>query len=91
LTNPGGTSVGPLTLSPNSATGFCPNTGPCDSADPFETLPPPFIGTAKENQLDFFGGIPMKGNWTLSAYDDSAGKVTTLVQWQLHIKPEATA
>jgi hypothetical protein len=90
LLNPGGTSVGPLTLSPDSATGFCPNTGPCDNADPFDTLPPPYIGTARDTGLAFYGGVPMKGNWTLQAYDQSVGKTTTLVQWQLHIKPNAT-
>jgi hypothetical protein len=70
------TVVGPLTTTPNSATGYCfPNPTPppagCPDGDPDNTLGPPFAGTAGDFDLEHFAGVPAKGTWTAKALNFS--------------------
>jgi hypothetical protein len=65
-------TVGPLTQTPNSPVGFChPDPTPppvgCPGFDADETLGPPFAGTIGNVELAWFGGIPAKGTWTVTA------------------------
>jgi hypothetical protein len=75
LDNPADNSdatVGPLTETPNSPVDTChPDPTPppvgCPGFDADETLGPPFAGTIGNIDLAFFGGVPAKGTWTVTA------------------------
>ena len=75
LANPANNSdatVGPLTQTPNSPVGTChPDPTPppvgCPGFNSDETLGPPFAGTIGNLDLAFFGGVPAKGTWTVTA------------------------
>jgi len=73
----GGQSIGPLTVTPNSPVRTCNSaTPPC--GDPFETLNRPFAGTVGDNTFQWFRGLPMRGNWTVTARDDSSAETSVL-------------
>lgn len=73
----GGQSIGPLTITPNSPVRTCNSaTPPC--SDPFSTLNRPFAGTVGDNTFMWFRGLPMRGNWIVTAKDDSSGKTSIL-------------
>lgn len=64
----GDQNLGPLTVTPNSAVDLCDDpTPPC--ADPDASLNRPFFGTAGDEDLAVFTGVPMVGNWTLRVLD----------------------
>jgi hypothetical protein len=70
------TTVGPLTLTPNSSVGYCfPNPTPppagCPGGDPDNTLAPPFAGTARDFDLANFAGVSARGTWTVKALNFS--------------------
>jgi hypothetical protein len=70
------TVMGPLTTTPNSATGYCfPNPAPpppgCPSGDLDDTLGPPFAGTAGDVDLALFTGVGAKGTWQFKALNFS--------------------
>jgi hypothetical protein len=71
------TTVGPLTLTPNSSVQMCPALPITACADPDDTLAAPFAGTAQSSGLEYFRGLPAKGTWTLKVlmFDDQ-GPVT---------------
>jgi hypothetical protein len=74
----GGTqSVGPLTIGPNSPLRTCTAaTPPC--TDPFRVVNKPYIGTVGDNTFQWFRGLPMKGNWTVTALDGTNGDTSVL-------------
>jgi hypothetical protein len=64
---PTSTTVGPLTITPNSPFGTC-GTPPC--SDPFATVNGPgFVGTIGDPSLALFNGTAMRGNWVLNIID----------------------
>jgi hypothetical protein len=67
------TTVGPVTVTPDSPFGVCPTdfTGPmgdttvCVVNDPNGTVKPPsYTGTLGDSELAELGGVPAKGTWT---------------------------
>ncbi|MDX6615585.1 MAG: hypothetical protein QOD60_676 [Solirubrobacterales bacterium] len=61
------TTIGPLTITPNSPFGTC-GVPPCP--DPFNTVNGPgFVGTVGDNSLQIFTGTAMRGTWTLNIID----------------------
>jgi hypothetical protein len=73
----GGQSIGPLTITPNSPLRTCNSaTPPCD--DPFLTLNRPFAGTVGDNTFAWFRGLPMRGDWTITALDETNTKTSIL-------------
>jgi hypothetical protein len=73
----GGQSIGPLTVTPNSPVRTCNSaTPPC--GDPFSTLNRPFVGTVGDNVFQWFMGLPMRGNWTVTARDDGNTETSVL-------------
>ncbi len=73
----GGQSIGPLTITPNSPLRTC-NTATPPCASPFQTLNRPFAGTAGDNVFAWFRGLPMRGNWTVTALDTGVGDTSIL-------------
>ena len=73
------TTSGPLTETPNSATGVCvPDTPapPPPCSDPDNTLGPPYIGTVgNQGLLNFIGSGPV-GTWFLKVFNNGADPVT---------------
>jgi hypothetical protein len=81
------TTVGPLTITPDSPFGVCPTTligtdGTttfCGGAgliglkqDPEKTVgPPSYAGTIGDNTLAFLGGVPAQGTWTFKLRNTS--------------------
>jgi hypothetical protein len=73
----GGQSIGPLTITPNSPLRTCNSaTPPC--SDPFSTLNRPFAGTVGDNTFAWFRGLPMRGDWTITALDETNTKTSIL-------------
>jgi hypothetical protein len=79
------TTVGPLTITPNSPFGPC-GTPPCD--DPFSTVNGPgFVGTIGQPELAEFTGVAMKGNWVLNIIDtDTNNGADSLTSAKLTVK-----
>lgn len=73
----GGQSIGPLTLTANSAAGVCNAVVP-PCADPDQSLNRPFAGTAGQTDLALFDGIKMGGTWTFVARDKVNTKTSIL-------------
>jgi hypothetical protein len=65
------TSVGPLTITPNSPFGIC-SVPPCADPDARVTGPG-FVGTVGDIGLAWFAGIKMRGTWTLKVIDFDPG------------------
>jgi hypothetical protein len=77
-------TVGPLTATPNSPVRWChPDPTPppvgCPGFDPDETLGPPFAGTIGVPELAFFGGVPAKGDWTVTAFQQNSNPAAASV------------
>jgi hypothetical protein len=75
------TSSGPLTETPNSATGVCvPNTPPPPPpcADPDNTLGPPYFGTIGNESLLNFSGSAAVGTWFIKVFRDAGTDPITL-------------
>jgi hypothetical protein len=88
LTSPGegpSTTVGPLTITPNSPFLAC-DTPPCEN--PFRTVSgPAFVGTIGDNSLAFFTGTGMKGKWVLNIIDtDTNNGADSLTSAKLTVK-----
>jgi hypothetical protein len=84
------TTVGPLTESPDSSTGFCfPNPSPppagCPNGDPDNSLAPPWAGTARLLDLANFGGVGAKGTWTVKALNFSTLHTHVLSSVSIHM------
>jgi hypothetical protein len=96
LINPtgiGDVSIGPLTLDDDTPVSVCDATVP-PCPDPDQTLNRPFAGTANllglgsggTGPLSAFNGAPMRGAWTMVAWDeDEIGKTNVLNSWGLQI------
>jgi hypothetical protein len=92
-----GQSFGPLTLDDDVSTSVCSLTLPC--ADPNQSLHPPFAGTANllglgtgnSGPLSVYNGLRMRGDWTLTAWDNDDSTTSTLNGWGLRIKPAKPA
>lgn len=85
----GGQSLGPLTVNDDTKTGICDSATPT-CRDPDATLLQPFAGTANNIDQDddlrpmsSFNGVPMKGTWQLTVFDNNNTLTSTLVQWGL--------
>lgn len=84
------TTVGPLTESPDSSTGYCfPNPTPppagCPDGDPDNALAPPWAGTARLLDLANFGGVGAKGTWTVKALNFSTLDTHVLSSVSIHM------
>ncbi len=95
----GDVSLGPWTLDDETRTSICDFPTP-SCPDPDADLTNPFAGTsnllstsgAAGGPLSVFDGLPMRGKWTLTVYDDSGTTTNTLVSWGLRVtaaKPQA--
>jgi subtilisin-like proprotein convertase family protein len=93
LSNKGDTGIGPLTLNDETRTSICDESAPT-CVDPDQSLVQPFAGTANVlgagvggvGPLSSFDGVPMRGNWTLTAVDEGeAAGANTLNSWGLRI------
>jgi hypothetical protein len=87
----GGQSIGPVTFDDDTPTSICDDP-PC--SDPDATLQRPFVGTTNlantfggdTGPLVAFNGTPMRGTWTLYAWDSSGDGDTNVVNtWGLRI------
>jgi hypothetical protein len=85
----GGQSVGPLTITPNSPFRTCDDATPPCAQDPFQTLNRPFAGTVGDNVFQWFRGLPMRGTWTITAFDQSNGATSVLNQVGLRITAQS--
>jgi hypothetical protein len=77
-------TVGPLTQTPNSPVDTChPDPTPppvgCPGFNSDETLAPPFAGTIGNVELAFFGGVPAKGTWTVTAEQTNSNPLAASV------------
>jgi hypothetical protein len=77
-------TVGPLTQTPNSPVDTChPDPTPppvgCPGFNSDETLAPPFAGTIGNVALAFFGGVPAKGTWTVTAEQNNSNPAAASV------------
>ncbi len=84
------TTVGPLTESPDSSTGFCfPNPAPppagCPDGDPDNSLAPPWAGTARLLALANFAGLGARGTWTVKALNFSTRDTHVLSSVSIHM------
>jgi len=86
-----GASMGPLTFDDDTFTEMC-YSPPCQWAP--QTLNPPYVGTvnleyngaAGTGPLAQLNGLPMKGTWTLSVWDEGGpGTTSVLNAWGLRI------
>jgi len=87
----GGQSIGPVTFDDDTPTSFCDDP-PC--SDPDATLQRPFAGTTNlantfggdTGPLSAFNGTPMRGTWTLYAWDNDSDTNTNVINtWGLRI------
>jgi hypothetical protein len=78
-----GQSIGPITLAENSTVRACPQFDFPDCTGPFESLKPPYAGTAQGFDLPKFNGSPIMGTWTLTVLDFTNTKTSTLNLWKL--------
>lgn len=84
-----GTSIGPLTLTPNTSTQICAANPGEFCRDPDAALYPPYFGTARQPGLALYTGVFMQGRWTLVVSDTGGPNTTsTLNQWGLTITPQ---
>jgi hypothetical protein len=85
-----GQSIGPVTFDDDTATSFCADP-PC--SDPDQTLMYPYAGTTNlaftfggdTGPLSVFNGTPMRGAWTLYAWDSNTGGTNVVNTWGLQI------
>lgn len=92
----GDQSIGPLTLNDDTKTSLCDEPVASDCEDPTQTLAQPFAGTANlfatggsdTGPLSAFDGTPMRGTWTITAWDRfDVGQTSVLDSWGLRIVP----
>jgi hypothetical protein len=103
FTEVGDQNLGPWTMDDDTRQSICDDdVPPCGEPYAFATLFQPFAGTANlllnnddvggapGGPLSNFDGLKMKGTWTLSIYDQTAGgaQTSTLNSWGLQIKPQ---
>jgi hypothetical protein len=67
-----GQNIGPVTFTMHTPVSTCvgdatPPPPPC--SDPDSTLFPPYVGTARDSDLPFYIGAPVRGTWTVSGLD----------------------
>jgi len=84
------TTVGPLTESPDSSTGYCfPDPSPppsgCPNGSPDNNLAPPWAGTARLLALADFAGVGAKGTWRFVAENFSTRSTHVLSMASLHL------
>lgn len=85
-----GQSIGPVTFDDDTPTSFCADP-PC--SDPDATLMYPYAGTTNlvgvfsgdQGPLSIFNGTPMRGTWTLYAWDNDFGGNNVVNSWGLQI------
>jgi hypothetical protein len=85
-----GQSIGPTTFDDDTTTSFCADP-PC--SDPDQTLMYPYAGTTNlaftfggdTGPLSAFNGTPMRGAWTLYAWDNDSGGINVINSWGLQI------
>jgi hypothetical protein len=85
-----GQSIGPVTFDDDTPTSFCASP-PC--SDPDATLMYPYAGTTNlvavfsgdQGPLSIFNGGPMRGTWTLYAWDNDFGGNNVVNTWGLQI------
>src|SRR3954447_8778886 len=85
-----GQSIGPVTFDDDTPTSFCASP-PC--SDPDQTLMYPYSGTTNlvgvfsgdQGPLSVFNGSPMRGTWTLYAWDNDFGGNNVVNSWGLQI------
>jgi hypothetical protein len=85
-----GQSIGPVTFDDDTPTSFCASP-PC--SDPDATLMYPYAGTTNlvgvfsgdQGPLSIFNGTPMRGTWTLYAWDNDNGGNNVVNTWGLQI------
>ena len=96
FTSVGGSSasIGPFVMDDDTRTLACNGTTPnfCANNDPFATLLIPFAGRAAGFAngayfgLNRFYGVPMRGNWILSIWDNgNTGQKSTLTRATLEV------
>lgn len=85
-------SIGPLTLDDDTRTLMC-NDDVLSCEDPDATLLQPFAGRAAGDEEGYvelarLNGVPMRGNWTLTVFDDGngAGQTSSLNEWTLEVR-----
>lgn len=83
----GGQNIGLLTITPNSPARTCDSPSPPCAQDPFQTLNRPFAGTVGDNTFQWFRGLPMRGNWTVTALDRTHNDNSVLNSVALRIFP----
>lgn len=84
---PGLVSVGPLTLSPDSARGTCSTLPASACADSNNNLAPPYAGTIGDPTLALYYGTRMRGRWFVTMYDDTVGGTSVLTRVRLSVTP----
>jgi hypothetical protein len=85
-----GQSIGPTTFDDDTPTSFCADP-PC--SDPDQTLMYPYAGTTNlaftfagdTSPLSNFNGTPMRGTWTVWAWDNDDGGLNVINSWGLQI------
>jgi hypothetical protein len=90
--NLGDQSIGPLTLDDDTRTSICNAATPV-CRDPDATLLQPFDGRANTLRADntmrpmtIFNGVPMKGDWTITVFDNLNTRDSTFNRWRLELK-----
>jgi hypothetical protein len=90
----GDVSIGPLTLDADSPISICDQANPANCTDPAQKLNRPFAGTANEQGigtagmggLPTFRGVPMRGVWTFTIFDQAGVGTTNVFNgWGLQI------
>jgi hypothetical protein len=91
----GDQSIGPLTLDDNTPVSICDSSVSCQYY--LQTLNRPFAGTANlaflgaagTGPLSALDGLPMRGNWLLTVWDQSGNTTTSVLNsWGLQITVE---
>jgi hypothetical protein len=84
-----GQSIGPLTLTPNTSTVICNATPPPFCDNPNASLYAPFVGTARATALALFTGVGMRGDWTLTVFDETGPVSTSILDfWKLTLSAQ---
>jgi|tagenome__1003787_1003787.scaffolds.fasta_scaffold20915657_4 hypothetical protein len=86
----GGQSIGPVTFDDDTQTSICDSV---TCSDPDASLHRPFVGTTNlaftfsgdTGPLSAFNGTPMRGAWTLYAWDNQPGGNNVVNTWGLQI------
>ena len=91
----GDQNIGPLTLDDNTPVSICDSSSPCryytqQLNRPFAgTANLAFLGTAGTGPLAAFDGLPMRGHWLLTVWDQvTPGTTSVLNSWGLKITAE---